>query len=68
VAIQHLLRSVFLATILMEPQQVLAIPCATDSANYRNQLLKEKWMPVAAPNNIASYTEISTGTRIATAQ
>ena len=65
---KNLFRAVFLTTILTAPQKALAIPCATDYANYRNQLLKDKWTPVAVPNNIASYTEVSTGTKIATAK
>jgi hypothetical protein len=65
---KYLLKVVCLATILSLPHQALAVPCATDYANYRTILLKDKWTPVAVANNIASYTEVSTGTRIATAK
>jgi len=64
---KNLFRAVVLTTILIAPQQALAIPCATHYAYYRNQLLKDKWTPVAVTNNYL-YTEVSTGTKIATAR
>jgi hypothetical protein len=53
---------------LIAPVSAFVIPCASDYAKYREQLIAEKWTPVAVKNNIRGFTEVSTGSRIATAK
>jgi len=45
----------------------IAVPCLSDYPTYRDMLISEKWTPVAVKNNVRDFTEVSTGTRIATA-
>jgi len=58
----------FTASILVSPPGSFAIPCASDYAAYRQELITDKWTPVAVENSIKEFTEVSTGSRIATAK
>ena len=56
------------ASIIFFPGSTLAVPCASDYATYREKLIREKWKPVAVKNNVGGFTEVSAGSRIASAK
>jgi len=47
----------FTASILVSPPGSFAIPCASDYAAYRQELITDKWTPVAVENSIKEFTE-----------
>jgi hypothetical protein len=56
------------ASVVILPMSAIAVPCVSDYDSYRDRLISEKWTPVAVRNNVRGFTEVSTGTRIATAK
>ena len=64
----HFLTAGVIAYSVFAPVSAFEMPCASDYSMYRKQLIAEKWTPVAVKNNIRGFTEVSTGSRIATAK
>jgi len=49
------------------PINAAGFPCAAEYKEYRKKLITEKWIPVAVANNVKGFTEVVSGTRLASA-
>lgn len=49
------------------PINAAGLPCAAEYKEYRRRLIAEKWIPVAVANNVKGFTEVVSGTRLASA-
>ena len=56
-----------IAILAILPINAAGFPCAAEYKEYRKKLITEKWIPVAVANNVKGFTEVVSGTRLASA-